>query len=656
MTNKIKHLSVKELFSEDSYSIPIYQRNYAWSIIEVRQLIQDVANAAVKRPKDNYYIGSLIVDRHKDGVFETIDGQQRLTTLFIILCALKKLGAIKSMSFFNEIRLIFAHRENSQKSLDMIFHNGGVLAEDQMVDDSYERHILDIFDSTVKELSRYGLKSDNSIDIESFVEHLLSKVIILRIEVPEEIDKNHYFEVMNSRGVQLEQHEIVKAKLMAELSPADRKTFEIIWEACSDMDRFLQINFGAKCREVIFGPYWTDTPKTNFQEISDAFSEIITDQDEDKKDLRTLIAAFNENSPVPPKKTDTPEDIPDREHFHSIINFPSFLLHVLKVLCPNFDVPFYDKWLTETFDKVLEQVPQKRRFVKQFASCLLQCRYLLDTYIIKRNLEDAWGIFGIETSESKGYRSFYPKGTFNNPDIIDSGNELVMVLSMFHFAMPSMNYKNWLSGALKYLYETTTRGQEINYQDYLDHMISLAKAYMLDWYFGDGSISLMEIIHTYGGIPQTSLTEIGEDRIRSIINNGINVDAFVFNFYDYLIWKEKQDDKEVKEFRFTYRTSVEHFFPQHPSEKSLTLPTEFLDSFGNLCLISTSMNSRFSNLLPAAKFAQFGKEAKSLSLKLQEMFNEMEDNGSTGQKWYKSEIKKAEDKAIDRFMKYLSSC
>ena len=68
------------------------------------------------------------------------------------------------------------------------------------------------------------------------------------------------------------------------------------------------------------------------------------------------------------------------------------------------------------------------------------------------------------------------------------------------------------------------------------------------------------------------------------------------------------------------------------------------------------MNSRFSNLLPAAKFAQFGKEAKYLSLKLQEMFNEMEDNSSTGLKWYKSEIKKAEDKAIERFIKFLSSC
>jgi len=654
MTDKIKHLSVRELFSQDYYSIPIYQRNYAWSLDEVRQLIQDVSNAAIRRPEDNYYLGSLIVDR-QDGVFETIDGQQRLTTLFILLCAINRIGGLSKESFFDEIRLSFAHRDNSQKSLYAIFHDGGMLSDNvSKDDDSYERHILDIFHSTIKELAGSGHDSEVKISLPKFVNHLLNKVIILRIEVPEDIDKNHYFEVMNSRGVQLEQHEIVKAKLMGELSPKDRKTFDIIWEACSDMNRFVQINFSKKCREIVFGPQWTNYPLTDFSEITEALSSVTTDQDEDRKDLRAIIDSFNSNIPIKTKDIDNADDDSEREHFHSIINFPGFLLHVLKILCPDFDIPLYDKWLAETFDSVLDKKIQKRRFVKQFASCLLQCRYLLDTFIIKRNLEDIWGIFGLETTESKGHRTFYPKNTFNDPDIIDSGNELVMVLSMFHFATPSLNYKNWLNGALKYLYDTIQADEDIDYKEYLEHMISLAKSYMLDWYFGDGSISMMDIIHNNDAVPQTRIEDIGEDKIRNIINDGTNVDAFIFNFYDYIIWKERSDDKEVKDFRFSYRTSVEHFFPQHPSDRSLTLRHEILDSFGNLCLISTSMNSRFSNLLPAAKFEQFGKDAKSLSLKLQEMFNNMEDNKKDGQKWYEDEIIQSEDLAVERFIKNLS--
>lgn len=114
---------------------------------------------------------------------------------------------------------------------------------------------------------------------------------------------------------------------------------------------------------------------------------------------------------------------------------------------------------------------------------------------------------------------------------------------------------------------------------------------------------------------------ISDDELKIIINDGTNVDAFIFNFFDYLIWR-KYDGK--KEFHFTYRTSVEHFYPQHPTGGVQLDPDgPYLNSFGNLCLISTSMNSKFTNKLPAAKYAEYGdnEKARGLSLKLQEMFD-----------------------------------
>ncbi len=85
----INILNIQKLLSESEYRIPIYQRNYAWSIPEVTQLIQDIADYANESAEDNYYIGTLVVFPHSnEGYFETIDGQQRSTTITIIACSI----------------------------------------------------------------------------------------------------------------------------------------------------------------------------------------------------------------------------------------------------------------------------------------------------------------------------------------------------------------------------------------------------------------------------------------------------------------------------------------------------------------------------------------------------------------------------------------
>ena len=56
----------------------------------------------------------------------------------------------------------------------------------------------------------------------------------------------------------------------------------------------------------------------------------------------------------------------------------------------------------------------------------------------------------------------------------------------------------------------------------------------------------------------------------------------------------------MKDFRFTFRSSVEHYYPQNPIDKE-KLEGQYLNSFGNLCLINHSKNSRLSNFLPKSK-------------------------------------------------------
>lgn len=654
MTPIIQALSVRALFSQGKYSIPIYQRNYAWTMEQVGQLIQDIANAASKNRRRNYYIGNLIVDRHPNEVFETIDGQQRLTTLYIVLCVLRVLGTLPHDVFFDNTCIDFEHRDNSRESLKRVFRGDlKELISEEEDDDSVELHILDIFKSTEKTLSK--LCRESNVTTEKFTSYLLDKVVVLRIEVPSGIDKNHYFEVMNSRGVQLEQHEIVKAKLMETLPlKRDQKAFEVIWDACSDMDRFVQMNFSVNCRSLIFGNEWMNYPETDFSTISRSLNTVTKDNDAVQRSLRSLIDDFNSGKMSMALNDGQQEQTLADDQFYSIINFPSFLLHVLKILRPKADVPLYDKGLVETFEAVLKKERDKRKFAKDYASCLLECRYLLDRYVIKRNKDDNWGIFGMATTVSNGSRHAYPRNTFGSEDIIDPSNELVLILSMFHFSTPAMNYKNWLNGALTYLYHAASDG-DIVMEDYLTYMQSLAKAYMVDWYLcpeANKPVDFMTIIHGHKGAPSHSLDRVSDDKLKKIINDGTNVDAFVFNYYDYLIWKENQGKKD---FHFTYRTSVEHFYPQHPTGGKVMDPDgPYLNSFGNLCLISTSMNSKFTNKLPAAKYAEYGdnEKARGLSLKLQEMFDVVERNKVTKgvkEEWFIDDIKNAESKAIERF-------
>ena len=109
------------------------------------------------------------------------------------------------------------------------------------------------------------------------------------------------------------------------------------------------------------------------------------------------------------------------------------------------------------------------------------------------------------------------------------------------------------------------------------------------------------------------------------MNTGTNVQNFIFNRLDYLIWRsiiiEEDDTYQIDNadnFVFSSRSSVEHFFPQNPLPGvvvALAVRPQMRDYFGNLCLISNSRNSSLSNNSPVAKAEYYGKSDIIESLK-----------------------------------------
>lgn len=96
MVEELRILDEHTLFDTDAhYVIPRYQRAYAWEDKEIGQLIDDINDIDIDST-ENYYIGSLIVSKiqGKTETYEVVDGQQRLTTLFLLLQYLVSEGTL----------------------------------------------------------------------------------------------------------------------------------------------------------------------------------------------------------------------------------------------------------------------------------------------------------------------------------------------------------------------------------------------------------------------------------------------------------------------------------------------------------------------------------------------------------------------------------
>ena len=200
--------------------------------------------------------------------FETIDGQQRTTTITILLCALKHNYSEYDLSWYSKVNLSFDHREKSNLTL-FALHNNPETINYGVVN----ANIMAVYNKAWSIVDKICQNKD--ISVTSFIDYLLNKVIILQISVPKDTNLNHYFEIMNSRGEQLEQHEIVKAHLMSPIKEdqSAMAAFNLIWEACSNMDRYVQLNFSKATREQIFDNNGTENIKISFSDLVALYSK-----------------------------------------------------------------------------------------------------------------------------------------------------------------------------------------------------------------------------------------------------------------------------------------------------------------------------------------------------------------------------------------------
>ena len=607
MNDEITQLSIQQLLSgNDEYVIPMYQRNYAWEEGEITQLIQDVIDYLPKEGEEarNYYIGSLVVYARPDTktpVFETIDGQQRLTTLSLLTSYLKNTRSI-DLSWYSKLCIHFDSREHSRATFTAIFE--GRFKHDPaetLVEKQINTGILNGYRLIQKVLPQ-KLK-ENAASSQQFADFLFNYVQIMRVKVPADTDLNHYFEIMNNRGEQLEKHEVLKARMMEKLQ-GDRQSqncLHTVWEACANMERYVQMGFSPSQRSNIFGEKdWGRFESANFVELSAALHS--THEVADKRNDSLTLDQIISKAPVGMVKEELRDEAPER--FNTLINFPNFLLHVLRADIEA-DIPLDDKRLLDTFETHVLKQPDPIAAVKRFTYSLLRCKYLFDKYVIKREFikaTDGWSLKCFKWNDG-GERNSAGRGSYVNTFGEEEGNadinrRILMLLSAFHVSTPTPVYKHWLNAALHYLFHA----QQVEAQAYLQHMESVAKAFVFDRFLvPEVGLGYFVMIYDNKGVCQTHRENVVAETIKSQLSFGNIENNLIFNFLDYLLWLEHVTGEPVKSYEFTFRSSVEHYYPQHPLPGHAVLDTETLNSFGNLCLISHEKNSRLSNFMPAAK-------------------------------------------------------
>ena len=237
---------IRTIFSRE-YQIPMFQREYSWEQEQCETLWDDLIDFHnEKDKKDKYFLGNIVVHPIDESEkFSVIDGQQRLTTLLLLIRALfDNAGTVKALEeclkikdklsseLTNNIRLNSDVIENDKKNLEKIILEG-------RCDDENSRLYIN-YDMFKKKISdwKQGKTSD---ELNKLILTFLDNVVLLPILCETEDDALNIFETINNRGLSLSDADIFKSKLYAGIESSKRSEFIDEWNELYDQEDLFRI-------------------------------------------------------------------------------------------------------------------------------------------------------------------------------------------------------------------------------------------------------------------------------------------------------------------------------------------------------------------------------------------------------------------------------
>lgn len=604
--------------------IPLYQRLYVWDVEEIKLFIEDVSDAFISK-KDFYYIGNMMFANTQNGnhiQIDLIDGQQRFTTLWLTSILLKSYSKnLIAFAFINgEPRLNFTSRDEvneffkSLLNMEINLLNNSNLSFD-LNNPSLEpivNGLLNIF-NFIKEVSLNNKWNDN--DLRAFSDFIFKRLQMVQTTVPTNNDLNQIFESLNSGGKQLVNHQILKSRFLKVLKEDNNLKNEIDslvykWDAASNMNLYLE-------RSVynLTNATWEDTIKKDVWKM-DKYSFLSKDYFQ--------FTEFSTHS-IPPISLQTILDNSDtneikefkigkeqQDSVKSIVSFSQFLLHSLRVFYLqkgiNELIPVDSKNLLLYFDTE-KGLFSESKVIKEFINLMFDLRFLFDKFIIKWSAEDG-------VSESLMINKCYFNRSNNSYSVrreyLDGNKQLALAQSVLYIIQESKT-QYWLTPFLAYLYKRYIISEITeSYDDAIKKAVLFTED-LDNFFYCQSNISDMSTLSFKDFTNDFNVKQGDYKYVRSNLKSLDGTNFFRYWFYktEYLLWKYKDDfEDEVssnefqlwKNYKITFKTSIEHIFPQSKSGfeteidnrdfKNINNPI-LKDYFGNLVLLSVSENSEY---------------------------------------------------------------
>lgn len=398
------------------FSIPLYQRLFSWGEEQVKGLLYDLKNH-FDPDLDNgtpYYLGMLSCIKSGNH-YDLIDGQQRFTVMILLAIVLRNYYEKWNGFLDGGKRLRFMSRTKDNEYLTAVINRQvEILDPNRKMEDGKKI----IFDFMVSQFSSDDMR-------ESFAKSAYTRMSFFFSELPlsyasNPASLNKYFEAMNAGGKGLEQHEILKVKLMQ--SEENKVHLTQIWNAVCDLNRPVIKRNEKDLEEGYRSKYMQAIELCRNHRFNEAFE--LCESSYDTEDN-------NEIGDIEAKQQDFRQSFIETGE-RSFITFPEFLMMVIDIyLNLSGSYSFYRKELLKIYES--HPIPDKQDFYNQ----LLFYRLLLDYYIVYKEGDE----------NTNKYDIVFKEGA--------SAEALKQYQSMLYVSQSP--FYNWLKPVLERLHNETVR-------------------------------------------------------------------------------------------------------------------------------------------------------------------------------------------------------
>lgn len=252
-----KECKVQDILTENKkYIIPPYQRPYSWSADNAEQLINDIYQSYLS-DENEYFIGSMICINKGYNTFEVVDGQQRLTTLSLIVSELKKLIDFQGVKDDLQKRIlpIDVYSDETDEPRLVVRSKEHDLYKFYILQDKKEYKPEKPSDTEQLFIDnacavRNFLSDKEQIDLKKIAKYILHNVFIVFVQTDDFASSFRLFNVLNNRGLPLSNADLLKNTLFesAASMKKDSSQIESSWSQIEDMvgvnklDKFLTLH------------------------------------------------------------------------------------------------------------------------------------------------------------------------------------------------------------------------------------------------------------------------------------------------------------------------------------------------------------------------------------------------------------------------------